>query len=91
MTVFELAAPLLLLESANGLTPPLVSYLSDIQPAYSSAPQFQPVHGAYNHGWLIGDEQAISVLTQAEIDTLLEISPRRVSPSEEEPASLPTE
>jgi len=84
-------APLLLLESANGLTPALTSYLSDIQPAYSSAPQFQPVHGAYNHGWLIGDEQAISVLTQAEIDTLLEISPRRVSPSEEEPASLPTE
>jgi len=84
-------APLLLLESANGLTPALTAYLSDIQPAYSSAPQFQPVHGAYNHGWLLGDEQSISVLTQAEIDTLLEISPRRVSPSEEEPASLPSE
>ncbi len=50
-------------------------YLSDLQPAYSSAPQFQPVHGAYNHGWLIGDEQAISAPAQAEIDSLLEITP----------------
>ena len=83
--------PLLLLESANALPPALASYLSDIQPAYSSAPQFQPVHGAYNHGWLIGDEHAISAQTQAEIDSLLEITPRRVSPSEEEPVASPTE
>ncbi len=37
------------------LPPALTSYLSDIQPAYSN-PQFPPVRGAYNHGWLIGDE-----------------------------------
>ena len=83
--------PLLLLESPNGVSPALASYLGDIQPAYSSAPQFQPVHGAYNHGWLIGDDSAISALTQAEIDSLLEITPRRVSPSEEEPVASPTE
>ena len=40
---------------------PLASYLGDIQPAYTSAPQFQPVRGVYNHGWLIGDETAISL------------------------------
>jgi len=83
--------PLLLLESADVLPPALAAYLSDIQPAYSSAPQFQPVHGAYNHGWLIGDENAVSAQTQAEIDSLLEITPRRVSPSEEEPVASPTE
>ena len=31
------------------------------------------MRGVYNHGWLIGDESAISVDVQARIDTLLEI------------------
>ena len=74
--------PLLLLASAHQLPSPLVSYLSDIQPAYTSAPQFQPVRGVYNHGWLIGDEQAASAVIQAEIDTLLEISSRSQTPEE---------
>ncbi len=82
--------PLLLLESPYAVPPALAGYLSDIQPAYGSSPQFQPVHGAYNHGWLIGGEQAISALTQAEIDSMLEISPRRVT-SEEEPPPSATE
>jgi hypothetical protein len=68
--------PLLLVSSATQVPPGLVNYLSDIQPAYTSAPQFQPVRGVYNHGWLIGDEQAISAISQAEIDSILEISPR---------------
>jgi hypothetical protein len=82
--------PLLLLDgltSAAGGTsvpPALVSYLSDIKPAYS--PQVPAVRSVYNHGWLIGDEQAISAITQAEIDTLLETSPR--ANATEEP-SLP--
>ncbi len=67
--------PLLLLASASQVPPALVSYLSDIQPAYSN-PQFPPVRGAYNHGWLIGDETAISAVTQAEIDSMLEIGPQ---------------
>jgi hypothetical protein len=77
--------PLLLLTSATGVSPALGSYLSDIQPAYSS-PQFPPVRGAYNHGWLIGDERAISAVTQAEIDSMLEIAPRAQT-SEESSAS----
>jgi hypothetical protein len=82
--------PLLLLDgltSAAGGTsipPALVSYLSDIKPAYS--PQVPAVRSVYNHGWLIGDERAISAITQAEIDTLLETSPR--ANATEEP-SLP--
>ena len=66
----------LLLASAHQLPSALVGYLSDIQPAYTSAPEFQPVRGVYNHGWLIGDELAVSAVIQAEIDTLLEISSR---------------
>jgi hypothetical protein len=74
--------PLLLLERATEIPPELAAYLSDIQPAYTSAPQFQPVRGVYNHGWLMGDEGAISATTQAEIDSLLEISPRSQSTGE---------
>jgi hypothetical protein len=69
--------PLLLLEGPNGVPPALATYLSDIQPAYGKAPQYQPVHGAYNHGWLIGGEDAISPATQAELDTMLEIVPAK--------------
>jgi hypothetical protein len=68
--------PLLLFSIASQVPPGLVDYLSNIQPAYTSAPQFQPVRGVYNHGWLIGDEHAISAVSQAEIDSILEISPR---------------
>jgi hypothetical protein len=75
--------PLLVLENPDGLPPELSSYLGDIQPAYTSAPEFQPVRGVYNHGWLIGDEKAISLSTQAQIDSLLEISPRKQGSAEE--------
>jgi hypothetical protein len=74
--------PLLLLAGAEGVPSRLATYLSDIQPAYAKAPQFQPVHGAYNHGWLIGDESAISPATQAEIDAMLEIVPTKASSEE---------
>jgi len=79
--------PLLLLDgvaSAPGagtsIPPALVGYLSDIKPAYS--PQVPPVRSVYNHGWLIGDEHAIPAVTQAEIDTLLETSPRATATEE---------
>jgi hypothetical protein len=68
-------APLLLLSSAGAIPQPLAHYLSDIQPAYES-PRFPPERGVYTHGWLIGDQRAISAISQAEIDSLLEIEPR---------------
>ncbi|HTA34989.1 MAG TPA: cell wall-binding repeat-containing protein [Solirubrobacteraceae bacterium] len=73
--------PLLLLQSATQVPLKLAGYLSDIQPAYDS-PQFPPVRGAYNRGWLIGNEEAISAITQAELDSVLEIRPQ-VHTSEE--------
>ncbi len=79
-------APLLLLSDATGVPSPLSRYLSDIQPA---APRSQPVEGVYNHGWLIGDESAISARTQAELDAMLQIVPQS-TPSGES-SSLPVE
>jgi hypothetical protein len=72
-------APLMLFEGANAIPPALSTYLGNIQPAYTSSPSFRPVRGVYNHGWLIGDEHAISAVAQAEIDSLLQISPRKGS------------
>jgi hypothetical protein len=69
-------APLLLLEGSVGVPKVLSEYLTDIRPAYSNAPAYRASHGAYNHGWLIGDESAVSATTQAELDTMLEIAPQ---------------
>ncbi len=63
--------PLLLTDVAGGLPDPVVQFLLDIQPGYAA----DPVRGVYNHGWLIGDERAVTAATQARIDALLEISP----------------
>jgi putative cell wall-binding protein len=61
--------PLLVLAAPNGLDGAVGQYLLDIQPGYTR----DPVRGVYNHGWIVGNERAISVATQARIDSLLEI------------------
>ena len=72
------------LTTERGVLPAaLTGYLANIQPAYTSAFEFRPVRGVYNHGWLIGDESAISALAQAELDTVLEIAPRQSSTGEQ--------
>jgi hypothetical protein len=63
--------PLLLLSEANTLPTEVQDYLLDIQPGYDE----DPVRGVYNHGWLMGDEAAISADVQSRIDALLEIQP----------------
>jgi hypothetical protein len=63
--------PLLVLTDAGALPAPLQDYLLDIQPGYATDPR----RGVYSHGWMIGDETAISAAVQARIDTLLEIQP----------------
>jgi hypothetical protein len=63
--------PLLLLPQAQALPQALQDYLLDVQPGYDK----DPVRGVYNHGWLMGDEAAISADVQSRIDTLLEIQP----------------
>jgi hypothetical protein len=63
--------PLLLVTGPDQLPELDQRYLLDIQPGYDK----DPVRGVYNHGWLIGDEAAISTAVQARIDTLLQIVP----------------
>jgi hypothetical protein len=63
--------PLLLLSEPGALPQALQDYLLDIQPGYDK----DPVRGVYNHGWLMGDESAISADVQSRIDALLEIQP----------------
>jgi predicted small lipoprotein YifL len=65
--------PLLLLDDPDSLPKAVEQYLLDIQPGYDK----DPVRGVYNHAWLLGDEDAISVAVQARIDSLLEIQPVR--------------
>jgi len=63
--------PILLHDGGPRLPRALESYLLDIQPGYRR----DPVRGVYNHGWVIGDEAALPVVTQSRIDALLEITP----------------
>ena len=56
--------------SADTIDQPVTDFLLDIQPGYSK----DPVRGVYNHGWIIGDDKAISVGVQSQIDQLLEIT-----------------
>ena len=51
----------------------LADYLLDIQPGYNK----DPTRGVYNHGWIIGDDKAVSVATQSQIDGLPEIAPAK--------------
>jgi putative cell wall-binding protein len=73
--------PLLLLATPTGLDGAVGQYLLDIQPGYTR----DPVRGVYNHGWIVGDDRAISVATQARIDSLLEIKKAQSQPSSSSP------
>jgi hypothetical protein len=79
-------APLLLLSERASVPPALTRYLSDIEPGYTAT--LGPVREVYNHGWLLGDESAISARVQAEIDAILEVAPRA---SAAEPSVPPPE
>jgi hypothetical protein len=62
--------PLLLTESADSLPAPLEGFLLDIKPGFVD----DPTRAVYNHAWLVGDDEALSVDVQAQIDELLELA-----------------
>jgi hypothetical protein len=62
--------PLLLTDSARRLPPRLEQFLLDIKPGY----RFDPARAVYNHVWLMGDEKAIGLDEQAQIDDLAEVA-----------------
>ncbi len=58
--------PLLLTDSAARLPSATRGYLLDVKPGYTT----DPTRAFYNHVWVIGDEGAIDVKQQGEIDNL---------------------
>ena len=67
--------PALLINSAATLPPSVLNYFLDY--ATPGFTQEGPTAAVYNHGWLIGDQRAISVPVQAELDRLLEVVPQK--------------
>jgi hypothetical protein len=64
-------APLVLSDDAVKLPPKLEEYLLSVQPGYED----NPGQAVYNRAWIIGDDKAISVPQQAQIDQLTELVP----------------
>jgi hypothetical protein len=62
--------PLLLSDDAGTLPAALRDYLLDVKPGYTD----DPTRAFYNHVWVIGDQEAIEVGQQAEIDSLAELA-----------------
>lgn len=62
--------PLLLTDGADTLPAALRGYLLDVKPGYTT----DPTRAFYNHVWVIGDQEAIDVNQQAEIDELAELA-----------------
>jgi len=62
--------PLLLTDDADTLPKALREYLLDVKPGYTT----DPSRAFYNHVWIIGDQEAIDVKQQAQIDQLAELA-----------------
>jgi hypothetical protein len=62
--------PLLLTDSAATLPGALREYFLDVKPGYTT----NPTRAFYNHVWVIGDQEAIDVNQQAEINELAELA-----------------
>jgi hypothetical protein len=66
--------PQLIVSDASTLPKPVLNFFLDFAtPGYT---QEGPTAAVYNHGWVIGDQSAISVPVQAEMDNLLEAVPQ---------------
>ncbi len=61
--------PLLLTDSATTLPAALREYFLDVKPGYTT----NPTRAFYNHVWVIGDQEAIDVNQQAEVNELTEL------------------
>ncbi len=67
--------PQLLVDNATRLPSAVLNFfLNFATPGYT---QEGPTAAVYNHGWVIGDQSAVSVPVQAEMDELLEVVPQK--------------
>jgi putative cell wall-binding protein len=64
-------APLVLTDDAAKLPPKLEEYFLSVQPGYED----DPAQAVYNRAWVLGDDKAISVDQQAQLDQLTELIP----------------
>ena len=64
-------APLLLTDDADKLPQKLEDYFLSVQPGYEE----DPSQAVYNRAWILGDDKAISVAQQAQLDQLTELIP----------------
>jgi hypothetical protein len=62
--------PLLLTDSPTTLPAALREYFLDVKPGYTT----NPTRAFYNHVWVIGDQEAIDVTQQAEVNELAELA-----------------
>ncbi|MGI8713302.1 MAG: cell wall-binding repeat-containing protein [Solirubrobacteraceae bacterium] len=66
--------PGLLVDNPSSLPKPVLNFFLDYAtPGYTAE---GPTAAVYNHGWVIGDQSAISVPVQAEMDNLLQAVPQ---------------
>lgn len=77
--------PLLLSGDAGQVPAALRGYLLDVKPGYVD----DPTRAVYNHVWLIGDQNAISVGFQAEVDDLAELAKVRSGTGTTAPGPTP--
>jgi hypothetical protein len=67
--------PQLVIDNASALPSSVLNFfLNYATPAYT---QEGPTAAVYNHGWIIGDQNAISVAVQGQTDSLLEVVPQK--------------
>ena len=64
-------APMLLTDDAENLPRSLESYLLDVQPGFEDDPSLS----VFNHVWILGDEDTISLEQQARIDEVSTLIP----------------
>jgi hypothetical protein len=62
--------PLLLSDDAATLPAEVRGYLLDVKPGYTT----DPTRAFYNHVWVIGDQEAIDVNQQSEVNELAEVA-----------------
>jgi hypothetical protein len=77
--------PLLITDDQARVPDAMHGYLLDIKPGYIN----DPTRAVYNHVWLIGDQDAISVGFQAQVDDLAEVAPVRSAAQGRSPAPPP--
>jgi hypothetical protein len=63
--------PLLLTDESASVPPALESFLSDVQPGFED----DPTRAVFNHTWIIGNTEAMSIGFQAQVDQLTKLAP----------------